>query len=94
MYGLTYNLKQGIIVSLDFNSLHQRNCTGKSNPGSDISDYEYWLPHWHSKGNESLCVFGHKIKYLRRKRTSRCFNPDIIADHDLLEFCECTAADW
>ena len=48
------------------------------------------MPHWHS----STCIFGHRIKYLRRKRESRCFNPDIITDHDILELCECSDVDY
>ena len=34
----------GVIVALDFTTLHQRICQGVDRPGTDDSDYELWSP--------------------------------------------------
>lgn len=55
----------GIIILIDFSSLHPRNCSGHDNPGTDDSDYEYWVPH---NPNE-FCLLGKRFfKYLRIKK--------------------------
>lgn len=38
------NLK-GVIVTIDFASLHSPKCKGVHLPGSPDSDYEFWTPH-------------------------------------------------
>ena len=39
------------------------------------SDYEYWTP---KNFNGDKCLFGKKLKYLRRKREAQCFNPEDV----------------
>ncbi len=34
----------GVVVALDFTTLHQRICQGVDMPGTDDSDYELWSP--------------------------------------------------
>ncbi len=36
---------KNIIVGLDFESLHQRECKGHYKPNAVDSDYELWVPH-------------------------------------------------
>ena len=77
---------KGVIIALDFTSLHQMTCTGIQNPGYNIlfvytlirmpeSDYEFWTP-MNFIGDK--CLFGRSVKYLRRKRKSKCFNPETM----------------
>ncbi len=39
------------------------------------SDYEFWTP-MNYVGDK--CLFGKSVKYLRRKRKSKCFNPETM----------------
>lgn len=55
------------------------------------SDYEFWTP---INYEENKCLFGKKIKYSRRKRDAKCFNPEELEKEVLMESCECTHEDW
>lgn len=35
----------GVVIFLDFGSLHPRTCEGHDDPGTPASDYEFWEPH-------------------------------------------------
>lgn len=35
---------KGIVINIDFTSLHQRVCSGSWEPGTKESDYEFWIP--------------------------------------------------
>jgi hypothetical protein len=55
------------------------------------SDYEYWSPlNYH----EQKCLFGRKLKYIRRKRDAKCFNPEDIEKPVAVEPCPCSDEDW
>ena len=62
-------------MAIDFSSLHQRVCSGQWDPTMPESDYEYWIP-VNSQGQK--CLLGKRVKYLRRKREAKCFNPDDV----------------
>jgi hypothetical protein len=78
-------------VAVDFTTLHQRVCTGAWQPGTEESDFELWLP---TSTNQSRCVMGKRVKYIRRKRNARCFNGEEFDKRQIVDFCECTEADW
>ncbi|KAL4482775.1 hypothetical protein ABPG72_022335 [Tetrahymena utriculariae] len=80
----------GIIVLLDFASLHPRDCSGYENPDTSDSDYEYWTPHNPSE----FCLLGREVKYVRRKRDAACFNPETFERSYVVRKCECTELDW
>ena len=41
-----------------------------------------------------LLIFLLKNRYIRRKRSARCFNEDIHFDRTISEFCECHEDDF
>lgn len=45
----------GIVVHLDFNEYHTRECKGHDNPTDPDSDYENFTPHTYSN-NECNCL--------------------------------------
>eukprot|EP00331_Platyophrya_macrostoma_P012271 CAMPEP_0176421916 /NCGR_PEP_ID=MMETSP0127-20121128/9447_1 /TAXON_ID=938130 /ORGANISM="Platyophrya macrostoma, Strain WH" /LENGTH=888 /DNA_ID=CAMNT_0017802715 /DNA_START=25 /DNA_END=2691 /DNA_ORIENTATION=+ len=83
--------RKGVLIGIDFSSMHERTCVYPDKPNDDISDYETWSPHGHIVDD---CLMGHKITYVRRKRQAECFNPqefDKIYDY---KNCQCTEEDW
>lgn len=83
---------QGVIVGVDFSSLHEPQCRNPENPGSKNSDYEIWTPH-DSRYN-SRCILGQYSEYVRRKRESECFNGEQFERQTFVEICECTSEDY
>ena len=74
----------GVIIYIDFSTLHQRLCEGVETPGEVESDYEFWSP---SGSGDDKCLMGHrvyigllffslylKVTYVRRKREAQCYN--------------------
>lgn len=45
----------GVVAHIDFSQLHPRECQGEDSPGSEDSDYEYWVP---TNYRGDRCVFG------------------------------------
>eukprot|EP00808_Paulinella_micropora_P007941 g51398.t1 len=83
---------EGVLIYLDFSSLHERACTGLHAVGSSESDYENWSPNDGRIGDR--CVLGRTIRYIRKKPSRPCFNPE---DTDIgyeVSHCQCTAADF
>ena len=81
----------GVVVSLDLSKVHTRVCSGHWEPGSADSDYEYWTP---INFSEDQCVMGAKIRYIRRKRDVKCFNPREFDNVSDVQSCPCTEEDW
>jgi len=82
----------GVLISLDFASLHQSQCKGIDAPGAEESDYEYWSP---SDGRmNGQCLMGHKVKYTRRKQDAQCYNPEESERIEDVEHCVCTEEDF
>lgn len=52
------------------------------------SDYEYWTP------KVEKCSLGRQFKYIRRKKTSLCFNRASFDSLSELIHCECREDDW
>lgn len=77
IYGETVSngKNRGVAVNLDFSSLHQSECKNIENPGDSESDYELWSPNGAISPN---CLMGKKVTYARKKRESKCFNPQIF----------------
>lgn len=83
--------EQGIVATVDFKNLHQRNCQGVTTPNDKDSDYEEWTPN--GKINPE-CLMGKKVTYVRRKREAQCFNGEEMERQKLIDFCKCTEEDW
>ncbi|EGR30373.1 hypothetical protein IMG5_133680, partial [Ichthyophthirius multifiliis] len=83
--------REQFLVSLDFEKLHQRGCKGAEHPGRPDSDYEMWIPK-NFKGDQ--CIFGQKVKYIRRKPTANCYNSITSTQKVVLEVCPCTEEDY
>lgn len=81
----------GVVVGIDFSSLHERVCKGADSPNSEESDFEYWTPNGYISPS---CLLGRKVSYVRRKRESECFNGEELERKNFIENCECTEEDW
>ena len=86
-----YKESKGIIVSVDFTSLHERVCQNPDKAGEESSDYEKWSPNGKISAQ---CLMGHKSTYIRRKREARCFNTEQWEQWYSAVNCECTEEDW
>ena len=61
VYG-TYNEKdapepKGMIITVDFSSLHEPQCKGADRPGESGSDYELWTP-YDGRHGDNKCFMG------------------------------------
>lgn len=81
---------KGILISLDFASLHDNTCKGADNPNGYDSDYETWSP----TDSSSNCILGRKLTFTRKKQDSKCFNGEKFERKRIMESCECTESDW
>eukprot|EP01016_Furgasonia_blochmanni_P055866 TRINITY_DN9417_c0_g1_i3.p1 TRINITY_DN9417_c0_g1~~TRINITY_DN9417_c0_g1_i3.p1 ORF type:complete len:331 (-),score=67.48 TRINITY_DN9417_c0_g1_i3:79-1071(-) len=94
VYGESFDPEKrrtGVVVSINFTTLHKETCKGIDEPGTNSSDYELWTANGKISPN---CLLGHKITYTRRKRESACFNPQEGETKRLVENCMCTEEDW
>ena len=84
--------EKGVLMQINFETLHGRRCEGINAAGGDASDYEFWTPA--DELRQGSCLLGRKVTYTRRKRAVQCFNG---WDNDRKEAranCECTRADF
>lgn len=95
IYGHTQSkkgVKQGVVIGIDFSSLHEPMCRSPSEPNTTGSDYETWTPNDGRIGHE--CLLGKKTIYVRRKRDAECYNPQTIESKSTIELCDCTEEDY
>ena len=95
VYGHTQNkkgVKQGVVIGVDFTSLHEPMCKNPNEPGSTYSDYETWTPNDGRLGHN--CLLGKKSIYVRRKRETPCYNPQTIESKSTIELCDCIEDDY
>ena len=86
---------QDVMVTLDFQGLHERPCKGYDNPDSADSDYERWKPHDDGRHKSpDGCFLGRKFEYTRRKQESECFNGEDFEGIIDSIACPCTEADY
>jgi hypothetical protein len=83
-------LGNGVLVHLDFTGVHEGNCVGERLPGAPNSDYEIWEPSDVNDGDH--CLLGRTMKYIRRKRDSKCIIPSEIVQSDVVIIRNCTCA--
>jgi hypothetical protein len=82
--------KELFTINLDFSGLADRPCIhDKEDP--DKSDYELWSPEHPLQPNG--CLFGHRNRYLRKKKDRTCYNEQKQL-LDSFETCECTRQDY
>ena len=91
IYGRQALGSKGVIVAVDFSSLHPRICVNPQLPDTPESDYETWSPNGKISAE---CLLGRKVTYVRRKRDSQCFNQEQFDRWQFSHFCECTEDDW
>ena len=83
---------KGILKKLDFTGYFEPQCLGADKPDSVESDYEYWSPY--DGRHASRCFMGRQITYVRRKRSTECFNGELIDREVVREPCECEKQDY
>lgn len=83
---------KGVVVSLDFSSLHEPQCRNADLAGTESSDYELWSPNDGRAG--SRCLMGRHVTYIRRKREAECFNGESYEAVTEIENCECSPSDY
>jgi len=65
-YGRQYG--EDVMVTINFENLHEPQCKGYDSPGKPKSDFEIWSPHDDDRhGTENKCFLGQKVSYVRRK---------------------------
>jgi hypothetical protein len=81
-----------VLVSLNFDDLHEKYCEGINEPDTQSSDYETWEP---SDSRGDLCLLGRKTAYVRRKQEKECLNPDQFTTiKHVIENCSCTEENY
>lgn len=85
--------EKGVVVHVDFSSVHKRRCEGAETPGASDSDFEKYTPAASLLG-KGQCLLGKKITYTRRKASSACYNGDEFERSSSIEICECQASDF
>ena len=84
--------EEGVLVYMDFASLHVQKCVGVDAAGSPSSDYELWTPSDGRAGGK--CLLGHQVRYTRRKRASKCFNGEQYERVEFKKNCPCAEEDY
>jgi hypothetical protein len=84
--------KKGVVIGVDFSSLHEPQCRNPDNPDAADSDYEKWTPNDGIAGHE--CLLGRKVIYIRRKREAQCYNGLDFERKTIVENCSCTEEDF
>eukprot|EP00004_Rigifila_ramosa_P027712 TRINITY_DN911_c0_g1_i2.p1 TRINITY_DN911_c0_g1~~TRINITY_DN911_c0_g1_i2.p1 ORF type:complete len:770 (+),score=201.52 TRINITY_DN911_c0_g1_i2:201-2312(+) len=91
VYGILPQTTQYVIFSVDFSSLHERQCEGAEHPGKKDSDYEIFSP---SDTREGKCLFGAEMQITRRKQDAQCWNGNEFDNNTLTTPCKCTRQDF
>lgn len=85
---------EGASVTLDFGSLHTRECVNEDKAGAAGSDYELWSPRDPDGGAQSTCVLGRTVVYTRRKQKASCHNGLERERTTVRKNCKCTKSDF
>jgi hypothetical protein len=84
--------EKGVIIGLDFSSLHEPSCRNPDSPGTSGSDYELWTP---NDGRATdKCLMGRTMSYVRRKQESECYNGVEFERSIFATNCECKESDY
>jgi len=81
------------LVYTDFSQLHEPQCKGVDEAGTDGSDYELWTPH-DGRFGDSKCFLGQHKTFVRRKQASKCFNGEEHEAVTRIEPCTCNEMDF
>ncbi|CAE7753933.1 vps10, partial [Symbiodinium pilosum] len=83
----------GVVQYLDFDALGWMPCRKPDHPNDDGSDYETWSP---SDGftADVACLLGQQTRYVRRKRSTECFNRRETKLPVVSESCSCRREDF
>lgn len=90
VYG--YRDAVGVVVHVDFEGLHERECVGHDHPDERDSDYEKWTPS--DRRLNGKCLMGRTVTYIRRKREASCYVPEAFERPVAAQNCPCTSADF
>jgi len=81
-----------VLISINFDDLHSRVCSGANSPDTETSDYETWEP---SDSRGDLCLLGRKTSYTRRIQTKDCQNPPAFrSTREAIQNCSCTEENY
>ncbi|CAG8961405.1 hypothetical protein HYFRA_00013353 [Hymenoscyphus fraxineus] len=92
---LLWMKKKGEIhtINIDFTGLTNTKCELNEKDPEKSPDYYLWTPKHPKQDNN--CLFGHVSQIIRKKTSSKCYNPRVIPGlHDIKENCECTRQDY
>ncbi|KAF4336295.1 carboxypeptidase Y-sorting PEP1 precursor [Fusarium beomiforme] len=81
--------KKLLAANLDFTGLTNQPCKFSDDSSSD---YDLWSPKHPLQDDD--CLFGHKAKYLRKKKDRKCYNQASMSRLREYENCECTRRDF
>lgn len=84
----------GVVYYLKFDSLQFPACKGSSAADSVSSDYETWTASDGKRVGNEQCMLGQQVTYIRRKRTSQCWNGEAFERPTYKRTCICTQADY
>lgn len=84
---------KGVVVHVDFSTVHKRRCEGADSPGAADSDFESYTP-VSSLLDNGQCLLGKKITYTRRRAEAACFNGDEFERSSSIEICDCQPQDF
>lgn len=82
------------MVTIDFTNVYKRQCQSPFGVENDLGkDYEYFSP---LRIQGESCLFGHEVKYLRRKANSDCFigSAPLNLKTKVVKNCKCTREDY
>jgi hypothetical protein len=83
----------GIVITMDFSTLHEPQCQGVENAGQSNSDFEQWTP-FDGRHGQDKCFMGAKTTYIRRKRDALCYNGEDLEREVKRQICSCTEMDY
>jgi len=91
---LVYGFREegGVVIYVDFEALHERECVGHDRPDASDSDYERWTPS--DRRLNGKCLLGRTVTYVRRKRLAACNVPEAFQHPVAAENCPCTIQDF
>jgi len=83
---------KGVLMQINFETLHERRCSGVNAAGADASDYEEWTPADELRAGN--CLLGRKVTFTRRKREVQCFNGWDYDRREEIVNCACARSDY
>ncbi|KAF8468863.1 hypothetical protein BDZ91DRAFT_847692 [Kalaharituber pfeilii] len=85
--------EKAITVQIDFSGLTTQQCEVNESDDKE-SDFELWEPRHPNLESEHACLFGHRVKYYRKKPDRNCFVGPKGHNPVETEACPCNTHDY